>query len=547
MIKQQLFLFGMPHLVVEGQRVNIKRRRSLALLAYLAVTRQPHSRDLLAAMFWPEHDTTHARAGLRRELHNLKIALPEDFLDSSGEHAGLAQTAQLWVDVHEFESLFERVREHGHNLDSLAPDEACLQCLPKLEAAAALYKADFMAGFSLADSAGFDEWQFFQGEQLRALLAQALQRLSTWQAGQGNYPPAIEHARRWLALDNLHELAHRALMRLYYASGQRAAALRQYQECQRLLEEELGVDPETETIELYQAIQSRQLTRSGFPSFARGGLTGSTPDHSQQIAPAVSVPTRTHNLPSVLTPIIGREGEMTALTVMLSENPTCRLLTLIGPGGSGKTRLALETARLLAETSQPVFADGVWFVNLAPLSDSNALLPAIAQSLGVPISGDLVQRQQQTLDYLQSKNLLLLLDNIEHLIDSHSLDLVTTLLSGSAGTRILVTSRARLNLRAEWLFSVEGLPVPPENAFVEGDLPKNFSEYSALDLFRACVSRLDPSFQINRENYQAVARICRLVQGMPLGIELASTWMELLSPEDIATEIESGFPGIKLG
>jgi predicted ATPase/DNA-binding SARP family transcriptional activator len=538
MSKQQLFLFGMPHLIKDGQGVNIERRRGLALLAYLAVTRQPHSRDLLAAMFWPENDTANARAGLRRELHNLKKALPEGFLDSSGEHASLAQAAQLWVDVHEFESLLMQVREHGHNLDPLTPDEVCLQCLPRLEATAALYKADFMAGFSLSDSAGFDEWQFFQGEKLSALLAQALQRLSTWHAGQGNYLLAIEYARRWLALDNLHEPAHRALMQLYYASGQQSAALRQYQECQRLLEEELDVDPETETIELYQAIQSRQLARPGIPSVAGAGSPGSILDHSYQVTPAVHLSTRKHNLPSILTPIIGRESELTALTAMLSEDPACRLLTLLGPGGSGKTRLALETARLLAEASPPVFAEGVWFVNLAPLSDSSALLPAIAQSLGIPISGDLAQRQQQMLDYLQSKSLLLLLDNMEHLINPHSLGLVTTLLSGSAGTRVLVTSRARLNLRAERLFPVEGLLVPPENALIKGNLSDNFSEYSAVELFRTCVARLEPSFQINRDNYQVVARICRLVQGMPLGIELATTWMELLSPEEIATEIE---------
>ena len=536
--KQHLFLFGMPHLVEEGRRVNIERRRGLALLAYLALARQPHSRDLLAALFWPENDTASARAGLRRELHNLKKALPENLIDTSGEHAGLAQNAQLWVDVHEFESLLERVKEHGHNLDPLAPDEACLQCLPRLEAAVALYKADFMAGFSLSDSAGFDEWQFFQGEKLRALLAQALQRLSTWHVGQGNYPPAIDHARRWLALDNLHELAHRALMRLYYASGQRAAALRQYQECQRLLEEQLGVDPEAETAELYQAIQSRQLARPGIPSLARAGPTQSTLDHSQKIAPAVPVPTHKQNLPSALTPIIGRENELTALTAMLSEDPACRLLTLLGPGGSGKTRLALETARRLAEASSPVFADGVWFVNLAPLSDSSALLSAIALALSFSLSGDSLQRQQQLVDYLQSKSLLLYLDNFEHLIDQLSLDLVATLLSGSAGTRVLVTSRTRLNVRAERLFPVEGLPVPPENAFVEGDLPNNISQYSAVELFWACVARLDSSFQINRVNFQVVARICRMVQGMPLGIELASSWMELLSPEEIAAEIE---------
>ncbi len=539
MSRWQLFLFGMPQLVEEGQRVNIERRRSLALLAYLAVTRHLHSRDLLATLFWPESDTASARAGLRRELHNLKKTLPEQFLDISSEHVGLAQDAELWVDEHEFESLIERVREHGHDLNPLAPDETCPKCLPQLETAAALYKANFMAGFSLSDSADFDEWQFFQGEKLRMQLAQALQRLSTWHAGQGSYPPAIVYARRWLALDNLHEPAHRALMQLYYASGQQAPALRQYKECRRLLEEQLGVEPEIETIELYQAIQSRQLSRPAFtpPATAVPGLPAA--DHPR-LPVHTSYPTRRgHNLPVALTPILGRERELATLTGLLREDPNCRLLTLLGPGGSGKTRLALETARLLLDANPGAFKDGIWFINLAPLSESGAILPTVAQTFNYPISGDPAQRQEQLLDYLRDKNLLLLLDNMEHLIDPLSLDLAGALLSGSPKTRLLVTSRSRLNLRAEQVFPVEGLPVPPESALLLGTaLPEDLAEYSAVGLFQACLARTRPGFVIDRKNYSAVARICRLVQGMPLGIEMASSWMELLSPEEIAGEIE---------
>ena len=538
MSRLQLFLFGMPRLVEEGRRVNIERRRSLALLAYLAVTRQPHSRDLLATLFWPESDTTSARAGLRRELHNLKKALPGNVLDTNGEHASLDQSAELWVDMHEFESLLECVREHGHNLNPLAVDDACPDCLHRLEAAASLYNADFMAGFSLPDSAAFDDWQFFQGEKLRELLSQALQRLSAWHTRKGQYLPAIDCARRWLALDNLHEPAHRELMQLYYLSGQQAAALRQYQECLHHLAEQLGVEPEHETTELYQAIQSRRLIRPKLEPLAGTGPGRPPLDRPSLTETSFDTPAQKHNLPYPLTPILGRESELDALSGMLLEDPTCRLLTLLGPGGSGKTRLALETAHRLAEDGQAIFGDGVWFVNLAPLSDSSVLLPAIAQALSFPISGDSLHRQQQLLDYLQSKSLLLYLDNFEHLIDPLSLDLVTTLLARSAGTRVLVTSRTRLNVRGERLFPVEGLPTPPEIALFEDDRPVDFSQYSAVELFQACTARGLPSFKISRDNYQAVGRICRLAQGMPLGIELASAWVELLSLEEITAEIE---------
>jgi predicted ATPase/DNA-binding SARP family transcriptional activator len=528
----KLFLFGIPRLTENGQPVNIERRRSMALLAYLAVTRQTHSRDLMAALFWPESDHASARGGLRRELHNLKKALPGSMLDTSDLQVSLAPSAQLWVDVQVFEDLLEQVREHGHFSTPQPTDEVCPSCLPLLEEAVSLYRADFMAGFSLSDSAAFDDWQFFQGEQSRELLAQALQMLSGWHARLGNYASAIEYSRRWLALDNLHEPAHRELMQVYYFSGQQSAAMRQYHECLRLLEEQLGVEPEAETSQLFQAIQSRQLSR---PSLASAAVA----EPKEEPSPPVFI--AKHNLPAALTPILGRENDLAALTAILTEDQDGRLLTLIGPGGSGKTRLSLETARLLAEASSPIFTDGVWFVNLAPLSESNAILPAISQALGLSISGNLAERQGQLLDYLHSKKLLLLLDNIEHLIDPLSLELINALLSASPGTRILVTSRTRLNLRSERLYPLEGLAVPPESTILFDKSPSEaLFDYGALKLFQTCAARLRPGFQINSNNYLAVGRICRLVQGMPLGIELASAWIELLSPEEIASEIERG-------
>lgn len=228
----------------------------LALLAYLAVTRAPHSRETLAALLWPEYDQSSALANLRRDLSRLKDLLGGDLLAASRMTVGLNPQAGFWLDVTDFQNSLEAARSHPH-----AQGEAslCAQCLGSVQQAVELYQGDFMAGFTLPDAPGFDEWQFFQAEELRRSLAAALQWLIEWHAAHREYEPAIAHARRWLALDPLHEPAHRQLMRLYAWSGQQSAALRQYQECQRSLQAELNIEPEAETRALYETIYQRKL------------------------------------------------------------------------------------------------------------------------------------------------------------------------------------------------------------------------------------------------------------------------------------------------
>jgi DNA-binding SARP family transcriptional activator/tRNA A-37 threonylcarbamoyl transferase component Bud32 len=248
-----LHLLGPPRIELDGEPVHIGRRKAVALLAYLALTGSSHSRDALATLLWPEQDQSRARAYLRVALAELNSALGEGFLLADRETAALDPDADLWLDVDQFHELVAMCETHGHS-----PTEVCPDCLSALAEAVELYCDDFLSGFTLRDSPGFDEWQFFQTEGLRQELASILERLIEGHTAQGEFEAALPYARRWLALDPLHEPAHRQLMQLYAWSGQRAAALRQYAECEKVLQDELGLPPEAETTQLYEAIKERR-------------------------------------------------------------------------------------------------------------------------------------------------------------------------------------------------------------------------------------------------------------------------------------------------
>jgi serine/threonine protein kinase/predicted ATPase/DNA-binding SARP family transcriptional activator len=251
----QIYLFGTPHCRRKGQPITIHRRKALALLAYLAASGRPHSRDALATLFWPEYDQSGARANLRRDLSYLKQALGDGQVEITRADVCLIPGAGWRLDTVEFTNRLAQVESHDH-----PPAQLCPTCRTALAEAVDLYSGDFMTGFTLPDCAEFDEWQFFLREGLRQCLASALQQLIDWSAAQRMYGQGAEYGRRWLALDPLNEPAHRRLMQLYAWDDQRAAALRQYEECVRLLDEELGVVPEAETVALYEAIKARQLS-----------------------------------------------------------------------------------------------------------------------------------------------------------------------------------------------------------------------------------------------------------------------------------------------
>src|SRR6266511_4044202 len=248
----KLFLLGQPRLERSDAPIDLNLRKALALLVYLAVSGQPHSRDALATLLWPESDQREGRARLRRTLHRLGQALGDDVLDAGPDAIRLHPTADLRLDCAAF-------RQHVTAGLAAPTDPLAPQRLAHLTAAIELYADDFLAGFTLPDSPAFDEWQFFVRESLRQLYGQVLEQLVQAHRSQQAWAQAIAYARKWVAMDGLHEPAHRALMRLYAWAGQHAAALRQYQECVRVLDAELGAAPEDETTALYEAIRTRQL------------------------------------------------------------------------------------------------------------------------------------------------------------------------------------------------------------------------------------------------------------------------------------------------
>lgn len=232
------------------------------------------------------------------------------------------------------------------------------------------------------------------------------------------------------------------------------------------------------------------------------------------------------NLPYPATPLFGREAELATLSKLL-DDPACRLLTLVGPGGIGKTRLAIE----MACNEWEHFADGVFFTSLAATSSHEFMVPTIAQAVGLSFSGS-VDPQTQLINFLSDKQALLLLDNLDHLLDG--VDLVVTLLASAPELKVLVTSRERLALRGEWAFEVQGLPVPT------GEQEETSEINSAVQLFIQRARQARVEFELSAKDLPQVVRICRLVEGMPLAIELAATWVPILNCREIADEIDQG-------
>lgn len=249
------------------------------------------------------------------------------------------------------------------------------------------------------------------------------------------------------------------------------------------------------------------------------------------ISPAQTFPHT--NLPHFPTPFIGRQQEVTEIHALL-RNPQCRMVTLVGPGGIGKSRLALE----IAVQCQGDFPDGVYFVPLAPIAASRFIVPVIADAIGFSFKGEsALDPKSQLLNYLNEKKILLLIDNLEHLLDDSAVtDLFAELLKCATDIKLLVTSRETLSLQGEWVFEVRGLPIP------DGMDMKDTS----VELFLQRARRAHVGFDATTDDYPAIVRICRLVDGMPLGIELAAAWVRTLTCDEIVNEIERGLDFLSL-
>jgi DNA-binding SARP family transcriptional activator/predicted ATPase len=304
----KLYFLGPPRIERAGQVTEPDTRKATALLAYLALTGEQQTRDALAALLWPEFDDKRAKAALRRTLSALKSSIGDEALIISRDLLGLAMN-HIWCDVLEFQQLLT-------------------QDVTQKETAVFLYRDDFLTGFSLRDSLPFDDWQLQQAEHLRRELTRVLEQLTHHYQAQGQFEAAIDRARHWLQLDPLREEAHRQLMQLYSWAGQRSAALQQYRNCVRILEEELGVPPLAETTQLYQSIQEERLSPPSPPS--------PLPFLASPLSP-----------PPI--PLVGRQRELELLQQWYTQvGPDGRFLAITGEIGIGKTRLAEQFQRELS-------------------------------------------------------------------------------------------------------------------------------------------------------------------------------------------------------
>jgi predicted ATPase/DNA-binding SARP family transcriptional activator len=482
---------------------HFRTHKTGSLLAYLAYYRHlAHSREVLIDLLWPEDTLSAGQLKLRLALTSLRRQL-----EPSGAAAGTVLMADrkrvqlnpdaVTTDVAAFESALQAAETASD------PERVSL-----LAQAVDLYRGVLLPGH-------YDPWIPAQLVYLEERYFQAVQHLIALLECSGDRERALCCALRAVGINPLQEELQQTLMALYVAAGRPADALKQYQELERTLRRALGEAPSPHLQALAQRLRARP-----------GSSNGAT-RRSEVSEPPVLAKADSHSLPSPVpsalpmpgTRFFGREPEIARLKALLASPASSRLVTLTGPGGSGKTRLAVQAAAALEEA----FAGALWFVPLADISDPDRAPSAILQALGIPhVPGR--EPMEQVAAALARQRALLLLDNFEQLIPA-GVPLVQTLRERVPTLTCLVTSRQLLGLTGEQAFPVETLPIP-----TGADPPERLMGCASVQLFVDRAQLAQPDFRLTRANSRAVATLCDRLEGLPLAIELAAAWANVLSP-----------------
>lgn len=478
-------LFGPPVILSAGRSVSGLRHKSTALFAYLAVEGRPVGRDTLATMLWPRSGQTQARANLRSCIFQLNEILGASLVNNGSDLLKL-DLQQCRVDVAEFRNRVAEARS--------AADDTLREKL--LTEAEALFAAPFLEGFTLPDCPDFDTWEFLNEELFRRQLATVLQELIEFAAGRQEWRRALRFGRRLIELDPLEEASHRLVMRLLCRSGQRSAAVEQYRKCRRLLADELDEEPELETEELLREIRSGLLSADEVSSSLRDGF----------IPP--------HPVPQPSNSFIGRKEELALIRRILSDGG--RLCTLTGPAGAGKTRVTIEACRSAA----PLFPGGLIFIELSRISCPDELPAVLSAACGLRETFSSPEEALELLvRYFSGSKRLLILDNFEHLIECR--EFIDALLTRSSSLTLLVSSREGLEIGHERIVAIEPFDVSGGEAADAGAL---FLDRAGLILKKEELEAI-PETQI--------VEICRLLDGLPLAIELAVPLLKVYTLEEL--------------
>jgi DNA-binding SARP family transcriptional activator/predicted ATPase len=523
-----LDLFGGFQAAIDGQIASgFATDKVRALLIYLAVeSDRAHRRDFLAGLLWPELPNQDARRNLRKSLHRLREALgqslSDQLLDVDRQSVGL-NAQHLDLDLARLRDHLQQALKHDHSHLS-----ACSECMSHLEAAMAIPNGGFLDGFYVKDSSEFDRWQSQHIELAAREVRQLLTLLVEAYESRQDFGQMLTVASHLVELDAFDEPAQMALIRAFALNGDRHEGLTQFDRYRDLLSDELDVAPGEAIQELYQRLQQDQLKPTAPPSIER------------------------HGFPNEMTRFFGRQNEIDQVLDRIAD-PDCRLLSLIGPGGIGKTRLSSEVAKRVSEQARD-FVDGIYFVPLSSVQQPERIAPAVATSLGLELRGS-ASPQAQVLSALRERQLLLVFDNMEHLLldireaaevglesgsvyqespdgGNTAIEFVTDMLERAPGITVLVSSREPLNLVSEWRIYLDGLDYPAKHA--GGAAAAGPAE--AVELFQHLADRLDPVHGAC-EDPEVISEICRLVEGSPLALEIAASWTRFHTCEQIVTEI----------
>ncbi len=475
----------------------LRKAASLVKLLALAPGHRLH-REQAIGLLWPNLGRMAASNNLRQALHSARQALEPDlpassrYLASRDESLMLCPEGSLWVDVEAFEQTASTARS--------SRDPAAY------EAALILYAGE------LLPTDRYEEWAEQHRRRLRETYLSLLVGLARLHEQRTDRESAAEALRRLISEEPTCEEAHVSLMRLYALSGSKGDALAQYGQLEDILAKKLDTEPAASSRAFREEIAADR-----FPPWETPSL-GSAPKKPPEAAK--------HNLPTPRTSFVGRQRE---IVESKRELAMTRLLTLTGVGGSGKTRLALEVARDLIGA----YPDGVWLVELAPLSEGKLVPQAVARTMrvreqpGRPLIDALTEA-------LHKKSTLLVLDNCEHLTDSVA-HLADKLLNSCSRLRVLSTSRKTLEVEGEVVRRMSSLSVPDTDRLpAAGELMR----YDAVRLFAERTRLRLSAFEITPHNVTAVAEVCTKLEGIPLAIELAAARMDVLTAEQIARRLD---------
>ncbi|MCI0711861.1 MAG: NB-ARC domain-containing protein, partial [Chloroflexi bacterium] len=496
-----VYSLGELRISLDDQPISFGSNKASALLIYLLGTGRSQPREVLAELLYEGYPQKDAMSNFRRELSVVRTALP-DVIDSSRDFVWLNAEATIWFDFAELEASLISIPEY-------LTTETALEIQQQISE---LFVGDFLEGFPDIGSAAFEQWVLAERDRLKRRVQNGRLALANYFIQHGHYDAGLETTEALLKLDELDEEAYLLQMIALAQSGQRHNAIRTFQNLSKVLEEEHGLEPDAGAVEIYERIRAGESLDDYFPEpEAVGGYESA----SDQIP---------NNLPRQLTPFVGRSKEIEQfLNIMTPSNP--RLITIEGSGGIGKTRFALK----VAEHLMPQFSHGVYFVPLADLGSPEQIVPTIVESMDIDLYGD-KRPEIELSEYIADKKILLLLDNFEDVADGA--EIVADILAQTAELTIFITSRERLRLRGETSFPLDGLHYPRSDEDAHDIL-----EIDSGRLFLQSARRVDPGFEALSEDLLPITRICRIVRGMPLAIELATSYITMLTPADILDEL----------